>query len=398
MKLLFCSLSSYGFVYPLIGIAQAVRSLGHEVMFVTGPEFSQTLQNENFSRIPRGGKDGESFDVKTWGFPLSVGIQIKHIEYALSMFPADMLVTTQLALGPLLVAERRRLPVAVLGLASYMWPPLWPSDFEPKSQFERRLQWRYGDMMRHFNEARSLFGLPAVNGDCAEPPWLGDLFMIQTVPELERNEFGLPSKVHFVGSCVWEPESPDTELSDWLEESAVAGEPVIYVQPGRNFGFPSFWPHIREVLTGKKVRVAASLGKMTGDIGDAPDNFFVRDHLPMKMILPYSSAVITTGHTTSVLGALTHGLPSLLIACGSATEDIAERCESAGAALCFYDYERGVDTPFIEKAVDELLSNKLLKERAEKLQIAFARAGGANLVAELIEKLEVAHRKVDSRR
>ena len=139
MKFLFCPISSHGFVYPLIGIAKALRSNGHEVAFATGDDFEFILREQGIPRISRGDKDGPSFHIGTWAKPLSVGIQVKHIEYAINRFPADVLVTTQLALGPLIVGEMLKLPVAVLGLASYIWPPLWPSGYEPESAFEKRL-------------------------------------------------------------------------------------------------------------------------------------------------------------------------------------------------------------------------------------------------------------------
>ena len=91
MRLPFCPLASHGFVYPLIGIAKAIRSRGHEVAFVTGAAFSETLQEEGFDRVPRGAKDGSSFEVKAWFNPVSVAVQVKHIEYALERFHADAL-------------------------------------------------------------------------------------------------------------------------------------------------------------------------------------------------------------------------------------------------------------------------------------------------------------------
>ena len=394
MKILFCPLASHGFLYPLIGIAKAIRSRGHEVMFVTGPAFTQALEEADFSRIPRGAKDGSSFDVATWYLPLSVAIQIKHIQYALSRFPADLIVTTQLALGPLLAAEIMRLPVAVLSLGTYLWP-LWPLDYAPETTQERRLQWRYGDMMSHYNKARSLVGLSPSDADHLASPLLGDLFMIQSVPELEQNDYEFPSKSHFVGSCGWEPESSDMELSTWLDECKTAAEPIIYVQPGRSFQLSSFWSPLRDVLKDKPLRVVANLGRMDGEVGSIPKNFFVRPHVPQGKVLHYASAVIATGHTTAVLGALTHGLPSLLFPAGSGSDDIAEHCEQAGAALCLH--EATGDSGVLEEAVDELLVNSNLRQKAERLRIAFARAGGISRAAELIESIGVPRRELNDR-
>ncbi|HLG15724.1 MAG TPA: nucleotide disphospho-sugar-binding domain-containing protein [Blastocatellia bacterium] len=384
MKLLFCPLASHGFVYPLIGIAKYMRSRGHEAVFVTGPAFSEALLAEGFDRVPRGAKDGPSFEVKTWFKPVSVAIQAKHIEYALERFLADALVTTQLSLGPLIISETRRIPVAVLGLATYVWP-LWPLNHKPQSEKEERLQWRYGDMMGYYNKARSALGLSAIDRDHLMNPLLGDLFMVQSVPELEQNEYELPSKAHFVGSCAWEPESSDPDLSAWLDQCGADGEPLIYAQPGRSFDLPSYWPCLRDALRDKPLRLAAAIDRMDGEAGDVPGNFFVRGHVPQGKVLPRAAAVIGTGHTTSVLGALTHGLPSILLPSGSASDDIAEKCERAGAALCFEDAP--MDVGFFEDAVNELLANRNLRRRAEFLRDAFAKAGGCSRAAALIEQM-----------
>jgi UDP:flavonoid glycosyltransferase YjiC (YdhE family) len=50
-------------------------------------------------------------------------------------------------------------------------------------------------------------------------------------------------------------------------------------------------------------------------------------------VLPHCSLVIGSGHPTTVLGALTHGLPLVLLSNGSGTEEAAEACQRAGVAI-----------------------------------------------------------------
>jgi len=383
MKYLFCPLASHGFVYPLIGLAEAARLQGHEVSFVTDSAFAETLHKVGIPRIPCGTKDLAGFEVKNWTKPLAVAIQVKYIQHALERFPADALVTTQLTLGPLIAGEITGLPVVVLGLAAYLWP-LWPSDHEPESPIEKEAQWRYGDMMTHYNNARRALGLSISDADHLANPMLGDLFLLQSVPELEQSKYAFPSKVCFVGSCLWEPETSDPELSAWLEQGASAAEPIVYVQQGRSFALPGFWAKLCEALRDKAIRVVADVGRMDEEVGNIPENFFIREHAHQCKVLPYSSAVISTAHTTSVLGALTHGLPCLFFPAGSGSNDIAEHCERAGAALRFY--ATAADARLIESSVHELLSNFELREGAQRLKLAFERAGGCDRAAQLIEQ------------
>ncbi len=383
MRYLFCPLASHGFVYPLIGLAEAARSQGHEVSFVTNSAFSETLRDVGLTRIPCGTKDLPSFEVKNWTKPLTVAIQVKHIQYALERFQADALVTTQLTLGPLIASEITELPVVVLGLAAYLWP-LWPLDYEPETRTEKESQWRYGDMMAHYNNARRALGLSVNNAGHLANPMLGDLYLLQSVPELEQSKYDFPSKVYFVGSCGWEPATSDSELSAWLEEGKAAAEPIIYVQQGRSFTLPGFWAKLCEALRDKPIRVVADVGRMDEEVGSTPGNFFIREHVPLGKVLPYCAAVISTAHTTSVLGALVHGLPCLFFPSGSGSDDIAEHCERAGVALRVN--ATVVDARLIESSIHELLTSSELRENAQRLKRAFERAGGSSRAAELIEQ------------
>jgi MGT family glycosyltransferase len=390
MRFLFCSLASHGFLYPAISIANALRARGHDVAFVTGSAFGKALRVAGFERIPNTDKDECSFQVGLWWEPHSVAEGVKHIEYALRHFAADVLVGQHLTFGPLMVGEHRSLPVAILGPAAYLWPASTSlTDGHPQSEAEARLVWRYGEMMKHYNQARQLFQLPLCNQTYGETPLLGDVFLLQSVRELEENIELLPERVHLVGACLWEPPQSDAEsnaeLSRWLKESEASSKPLIYVQPGRSFQDQGFWPYAIEALGYDSVRVAASIGRMDDEVGQIPGNFFVRSHVPQGLVLPRARAVISSGHTTSVLGALTHGLPCVLIPNGSGTEEIAERCHRAGVALCLPHSE--VSAEKLIRAVRRVLECSSLRRSAQSLQQAFTKINGPERAADLIQRV-----------
>ena len=258
MRYLFCPLASHGFVYPLIGIAERLRRRGHDVAFVTGRDFSETLGHLGIERIPCGPSDSHSFQVEHWFHALAIAIQVKHIEYAIDRFTPDVLVGNQLTFGPLIAGERQALPVAILGFASYLWPA-WQPDRAPQSEREQRLLWRYSEMMEWYNQARQLFSLSPSQAHYMRTPLLGDLFLLQSVPELAGDIHALPEQVHAVGSCLWDVPQPDPELIDWLREAGTARDPIIYVQPGRHFLSPQFWSHLVAAFADRPVRVAAAV-------------------------------------------------------------------------------------------------------------------------------------------
>src|SRR5262249_30886445 len=122
MRVLFCPIASHGFVHPAIAVAHALQRRGHTVAFATGQAFTQTLAQAAPERIPRGAGDGASFAIERWFDPMNVVMQVKHIEYALRRFAPDVIVSHPLALGPVIVRERTRVPVAMLGMAAHLWP------------------------------------------------------------------------------------------------------------------------------------------------------------------------------------------------------------------------------------------------------------------------------------
>ncbi|RKG77400.1 hypothetical protein D7W79_15460 [Corallococcus exercitus] len=383
MRYLLCSLSNHGMLFPFIGLAQALQRQGHEVAFATGLSMEGLLAKAGMTRIPRGERDGESFLVELSGHPLETTRQVKHIEYALKRFPADVLVGQQLTLGPLVAGERQGLPVAVLGLAAYLWPT---GALEP-SEYQAFVQRRYQGFLKSFRLTRYMFGLEPRETGLEDSPLLGDLFLLRSVPQLEGGLESLPQRVHFVGDCLWEAPERDEELERWLKEAQGAGEAILYAQPGRVFNIPGFWSHLAEALEGQPVRVVASVGRMDEAPSQSPANFLVRKHVPQGLVLPYARGVISSSTTTAVLGALRQGLPLLLIPGGGGgeQEDLARRCQSAGVTVVLRPSE--VSAESLRQKVRELLEAEEPQRQAKMLAEAFAQAGGLARAVELLEEL-----------
>ncbi len=385
MRFLFCPLASNGFVYPAIGIAQVLQRQGHEVALVTGPAFRETIAQAGLERIPYGKQDDQSFQLPQWAHLISVAIQIKHIKYALDRFAPNVLVGHPLTLGTLIAGELFSLPVAIIGFAAYLWP--FASDFTeaPRSESARRRIWRQQETMKHYNHLRQQLKLPTIDAPFAKTPWLGDLFLLQSVPELQNHVEELPDKVHLVGSCLWEPPQCDPELEAWVAEALASREPILYVQHGSAFKYPSFLPALLDALKDWPIRVAVSVGRMRSKAPDAPGNFFICDHVPQGVVLKHAQAVVASGTTTAVLGAITHGLPSLLIPTGGEQFDLSERCEQAGVALCLPPDE--VTSDNLKEALQKVLTDSQIALASKSLQSAFQRYGGPGRAAEILSNM-----------
>ena len=224
------------------------------VAIVTGQGFAGLIANRGSSAFlaARGRPELRAQDLVP---ALSVAIQVKHLQHALSQFEPDALIGQQLCLGPLLLAEVKKLPIAVLGMAAYLWPadPLL-AERPAHTEAEGLCLWRYQDMMNWYNQARQLFRMEPSNGSFWQTPLLGGVFMVRSIPELEENIDMLPSRVHLVGPCLWEPPGRGRGLSAWLEQASTANEAVVYVQHGATFDVPPFWPKLVAALAGRPVR------------------------------------------------------------------------------------------------------------------------------------------------
>ena len=381
MNILIVSLGTPGFIYPSMGLALKLEEKEHTVLFATDSLFHNLLSKHGVENVY--GQD-KAYRINAWGDLLTQRRQILHLESIIESNPVDVIVTHVLSLGAVYVSRKHNIPIAVTGLSAYIWPTTEPCPEIISEPEARNRQWNYDDMMRIYNRLLTSFQLPTCAPDYEESPILGDLFLVQSVPEFEPYLHLLPRKIHCVGNCQWEPHVDDFEVDTWIEDSRDLDMPIIYVQIGRAFEKESFWPHLTDVFGGQSVRIAGSAGRSDDDELDIPENFFVRDHVPQERVLRHARAVISNGHTTSVLGALSHGLPMLLFPNGSGTYEIALRCRSAGVAI-------GLSTKKINAGVVEASFHKIMddefKANANYFQTLYSRFNGRDYAAGLIEEL-----------
>ncbi|MGW1602556.1 glycosyltransferase [Streptomyces eurythermus] len=381
-RFLFCPLASPGHVFPMVGISLELARRGHEVAFATSGKFSDLLQEQGLRRIPLGSRDGESFHLETWWEPTSIALQSGHIHFAVEEFHPDVLIGGQLTYGPIIMAEVLSLPVAILGFAAYLFPG---TDEEVSNEADDRASWRLKSMLESFYRARKFLRLPDASSERAAGHLLGDLFLLQSVPELEPRATGMPQRVHCVGSCLWEPARPDEQLLNWLDDTRDIG-PIIYVQHGRLFHLGTFWSTIVDCLGGTNVRVVASVGRMGGDeVVRSPSNFFVRDHVPQGQVLPLATAVIGTANTTAVLGALSYGLPLLLLPGGGEQLEVAAACERAGVAKLL-DPETVTPDSF-RATLSQIGKSGEFRASAQKIRSKFMKINGHSRASDLLESL-----------
>jgi UDP:flavonoid glycosyltransferase YjiC (YdhE family) len=392
MRCLFCSFASPGYLFPLVGLARELVRRGHVVAFATGPEGAEVLEAAGVRRIARGEPDGRSFQVATWGNPVATAVDVKHAEHAVSVFAPDLLVSHQLCQAALLVRERTGLPLAVLGLFGYSWPSSDSSAAstafasEGAARLESTRRWRLGDNLRTLNEARALFRLSPVHVEGGEGPLLGDRFLLRTTAGLDPELPRLPARVHAAGACLWEP--PEEEGDAWAPLRARLADPeapLLYVQPGRTFGGPGFWPVLLEAVAGRPLQVVASVGRMDAPAGSLPPNVHAAPHVPQGLVLPRARAAVYAPTTSAVLAALAHAVPGIAVPSGSETPDNAARLAALGCALALEP--EGLSAATLGDALSRVLNDGEMRSACRRARRALGDPGDFTLAADHVERL-----------
>jgi UDP:flavonoid glycosyltransferase YjiC (YdhE family) len=388
MRYLFCTPNAVGLLGPSLTIALELRRRGHEVAFATGRSVQPLLEQAGLERIPYGATDSDSFDARNvWKMPEAIR-QVRHTEYASQRFAPDVLVGQALTWGTMAYGVHAKLPLAIVGQAGYIWAtdPVLPFYQTYAPVFIEHVRERYEGALRMYKTSCQVFNMRCPDVPYSRTPLIGDLYLLQSLPELESYPDLLPPNVTLVGDCTWNPERIDQDLQIWLDETRAANIPLVYLQLGRVLGTTEYVQYLIKTLGRMPVRIVASLGGASKVVTALPENFFVHEQVMQGQVLPYASAVICSGTSTNVLGAVSAGRP-LLIITGNIEEptDLAVRCANAGFGL--YLDQHGATQEAVQTSVQALLGEERLKIAARKVQQAFAAVDGPSVAASRLEEL-----------
>ena len=356
VRLLFTSTPLDGHVRPLLPLAHALRSRGHDVAFVTHESWHGHIETE--------------------GFPVFAG-GVAHAEARLQLVP--FLDEIQ-ALPPL---ERRQhvyprlfgrghAPAKLDGLlrAGNEWQP-------------DALVWESSDLAGAI--AAAALGIPAVNHsfgamvplaalrrseDAALPLWR----RVGVEPQPYAGAFsGL-----YVDSCppslAWERPLGETVLlgpastgepspPTWLDDLE---RPLVYVTLGTVFNDPATFRHVLDGLgdvAGALVTTGRDVDPST--LGPVPAHVRVEQFVPQEDVLPACAAVVAHGGSGSTLAALAHGLPLVLVPQGADQFENAARVDTAGAGVVVQP--EALSGESVRAALQRVLGEASLADAARKV-------------------------------
>lgn len=165
--------------------------------------------------------------------------------------------------------------------------------------------------------------------------------------------------------------------------------PLVYFTLGTEFNvesgdlFPRALTGLRELPAEIVVTVGPDID--LAELGPQPPHVRVERYIPQAELLPRASVVVSHGGSGSVLGALAHGLPMVLLPMGADQPYNAARCEELAVARTL---DVMTATPAdVREAVEDVLSAPGFRTAAESLRDDFAALPGPEQALARIEEL-----------
>lgn len=417
-----------GHVFQPLAIARVLRERGHECVFYSGPRAARVVEGENFP-FYASDKDDEdkmydfmfapgqtrtvnwrtmlqfSSTIQKWLLD-SIPQQVADMERIVAEFHPDVVATDQNMWAPMLVLwEKHKIPVAVLAYFSCFIPgpdaPPFGLDLpRPRNWWTRLLArsvWGAtapfrARFRRSVNEIRRRYDLPELRMPVLEFTGTMPLYLVLGTSEFDYERKDLPPSVHYVGACLWDKPSHE-KSSDWLNELP-KDQPWVHASEGTvHVLSPFVLTAAAQGLANLPMQVILTTGGNREpselDLGPIAPNVHVVRWVSHTELLPRLSVMITTGGSATVQSTLKAGVPLIIVPTEWDKPDIARRVVETGAGIRLQPDEC---TPQkLRAAVEEILHNPSYRQNAQRMAAAFARYGGPQAAADLLEKL-VEHR------
>jgi UDP:flavonoid glycosyltransferase YjiC (YdhE family) len=381
--MLFSFVGGRGHLEPLLPVARAAAAGGHTVAVACAPSMLPTVEAEGLDAVPIGTSTGttparrplrpvdrarEARDLRE-RFARRAAHHRAPLAVALCQtWRPDLVVCDETDFGVLVAAEHLELPYAtvlVIAAGAFVRPDVVGPPLE---------------------ELRARYGLPP-------DPELGrpsHYLVIATLPPSYRAPTDpLPDTAHCFRPGGARRTAPPPAWSKVRPNAA-----TVYFTLGTIFHLESGDLPGR-VLTGLQelpINVVATVGHDVdpAELGPRPRHVHIARYLPQASVLPHCDLVVSHGGSGSVIGALTYGLPSVLIPLGADQPQNAARCADLGVAQVLDAMSLTPES--VRAAVAGGLEEPGYRRQAERLRDEIAALPPLSEALPLLERLAVEKR------
>ncbi|QXV57007.1 glycosyltransferase [Amycolatopsis sp. TNS106] len=356
MRVLFTFAGGNGHFRPLLPLARALADAGHTIGFTGEPFMVPTVEATGFAAFPSGpnlGSDGrrrpllpvdrdrEDADLRDGFVRRTAPLRAKDVLALCEDWTPDLLVCDEADHGAMIAAEKLGLPHAtVLVMAAGVLI-------------------RPGLVDDALNEVRAAHGLPPQrNLEMA----YRHLVLSPFPASLRDPRFPLPP----TAQSFHDPVPGRGPAPDWYVE----GRPTVYFTLGTIFNTESGDLFARALAGLKDVDATCvvTVGNLIdpAEFGPQPEHIHLTRYLPQDEVLPYCDAALTHGGSGSLLGAIAHGLPMVLLPMGADQPHNGDRVTELGLGIVLDVVEATPDD--IRDAVTTVLREPSYREAAARLR------------------------------
>jgi UDP:flavonoid glycosyltransferase YjiC (YdhE family) len=213
------------------------------------------------------------------------------------------------------------------------------------------------------------------------------LALSQFPPSLRSPDSLTPPTLHSIRPAPFDA-SGEEELPPWVDE--LADRPTIYATLGTvpaHTGRTDIFEAIIRGLRDEPLNLVVTVGRDRDPaaLGPQPPNVRVERYIPQTLLFPRCDLVISHGGSGTLVAALAHGLPLILVPIGADQPVNARRCAELGASRTL---DQGRLTPEdVREAVRDVLQTPSYRLSAERLRDDSERLPDSEHAVRLLEQL-----------
>lgn len=397
MRVLFTTHPGYGHFHPLVPLAQALQRAGHEVAFAASASFQAVIAGNGLRGFAAGADwmslgstlaDIQKRQAIAGSDPkarralmaeMFIGLfgqqMLPELLAVCRDYAPDLILRDSVEFAGCVVAEHLGLPHASLqvggGHPTFLRAP---------------------EVAAHLDALRAVVGLPA-------DPAVDMLYRylhLSFAPPIYFANLPLPATAHCFQPAIFD-QSGSEGLPAWAD--SLGARPVVYATLGTVFNkmvhpFSAIIGGLADAAVELVVTVGRDLDPATLGSLPPPPNVHIERYIPQTLLFPRCAAAILHGGYNSVISALWHGLPLVIVPLAADQPINAERCRQLGVAQVI---ELDALSPArVRSAVETVLGDPAYKHNAERFQAQARALPDITHAVRLLERLAAQKQPVTS--
>lgn len=364
MRILFTCRPAIGHYYPMRPLMQALSAAGDEVALATGQLLLRTVEADGFAGF-KAGLDGSDpivarhreilarvppTEIRRYAFTeffvrAEVPKRVDDLRAVVESFKPDLLVHEMAEFAGPIAAAAYGVPYA-----THSFGPLIPPEVTALAGEAAAPFWRAHGLDPHPTAGLYEHLYLDICPPSLHIPAISDLKAVQPV--------GQPKMIVSASDVPW--------LDDFDDR------PIVYVSLGTVWNRdPGVFGTLLEGIRGEELNVVVTVGVNNDPsmLGPQPPNVVVHRFIPQGLLLPRCSAVITHGGAGSALGALSFGIPLLVVPQSADQFYNATLISAAGAGIWLAPADVSPDT--VRSALRRVLDDPTHREAARQIKREF---------------------------